>query len=50
MTRKESLFQEEDELSIDLNDGGPICESANFAPDFNHLSNQFNMVSLIQSY
>ena len=47
--RKESLFQEDDVLSIDLNDGGPIYESANYTPGFNHINNQLNMVSLIPS-
>ena len=55
MARQTSLFQdanEEDELSIDLNDGGPICESANFASarqDFAHQNHLTNMVSIIIS-
>jgi len=45
--RNESLFQEDDVLSIDLNDGGPIYESANYTQSFNPMNNQLNMVSLI---
>ena len=37
LQRNQSLFQgEDDELSIDLHDGGPVCESANFASGYNN--------------